>query len=109
LEIDGPGMTQSDFTQWEPMATAPRDGTRVLVALRKTEQGPAEVDVVRWATGPSGEAGWVATDSDSGARFFYSEAELTSWMPLPTPLPRLRSARMARNPTPPDEIDGSSI
>ena len=101
-------MTRPDPGDWEPMATAPRDGTRILVALRASEQGPAEVDVVRWAkAGPADDAGWIATDSDSGARFVYAETELMSWMDLPTPLPKLRRARSRTASA--DEIDGSAI
>ena len=101
-------MAQSDDDDWRPMATAPRDGTRILVTIRASEQGPAEVDVVRWARpGVADEAGWLATDSDAEARIRYAEAELVSWMPLPAVLPALRSARPAAGP--PDEMDGSSI
>ena len=104
-------MSQPDFTEWKPMASAPRDGTRVLVMVRASEQGPAEVDVVRWSRpGGSAEEGWIATDSDSGARFVYAEAELESWMPLPSALPKLRSSRIAAGEPPPsDEIDGAGI
>ena len=34
--------------EWKPMASAPKDGTLVLVAIRESEQGPAQVDVARW-------------------------------------------------------------
>ena len=34
---------------WRAMATAPRDGTRILVTTRPVEQGPAEVDMAYWA------------------------------------------------------------
>ena len=86
-------MTDPDPVQWERMASAPKDGTRVLVAVRASEQGPAEVDVVRWAKAAgSGEECWVATDTDPDCRVAYADAELSGWMPLPTPLPKLRSA-----------------
>jgi hypothetical protein len=102
-------MTEVDFADWQPIATAPRDGTRILVALRASEQGPAEVDVARWAKPePSGDACWIATDSDPGAMVAYSDAELSSWMPLPTALPKLRASRPAA-PKNPLEIDGSAI
>ena len=102
-------MTEVDFADWQPIATAPRDGTRILVALRASEQGPAEVDVARWAKPElSGDACWIATDSDPGAMVAYSDAELSSWMPLPTALPKLRASRpvVQKDPL---EIDGSAI
>ena len=106
-------MTQPDFSKWAPMSTAPRDGTLVLAAIRATEQGPAEVDAVRWAkSARTGEEGWVANDSDPFARFIYSEPELTCWSPLPTQMPKLRSATAeppkAREPDA-DQNDGSAI
>jgi len=106
-------MAQPDFSKWEPMSTAPRDGTLVLAAIRATEQGPAEVDAVRWAkSARTSEEGWVANDSDPFARIIYAEPELTCWSPLPTQMPNLRSAptepRPARTPDN-DEMDGSAI
>lgn len=95
----------------QPMATAPRDGTRILVTVRASEQGPEEYDVVRWATSArSGEENWVATDSDPEARFVYAEGELAGWLPVPGQLPKLRSQSetSVRAPDPP-ETDGSSI
>jgi hypothetical protein len=95
------------------MGTAPRDGTLVLVRIRATEQGPAEVDAVRFAkSARSGEEGWVANDSDPFARVVYAEGELAAWMPLPTQLPKLRSTR--DTPTAPpagavEEGDGSGM
>ena len=100
---------------WAPMATAPRDGTPVLARLRATEQGPAEMDTVRWArSARSGEESWVANDSDPFARVVYAENELSGWLPLPTQVADGRSA--ARPPRPlrppalePDEADGGGI
>ena len=56
-------MSHADLTDWASMASAPKDGTRVLALVRASEQGPAEVDVVKWAK-PRGaaEAGWLATE-----------------------------------------------
>ena len=45
-------MASSEFGTWRRMSEAPRDGVRVIVALRGTEQGPAEVDIARWARPP---------------------------------------------------------
>ena len=98
--------------KWAPMATAPRDGSLVLVRLHASEQGPSEVDAVRWAVSArSGEGEWVARDSDPFARIAYAEAELAGWSPLPTQLPPLRSERLAAGdpPSDPDEEDGGGI
>ena len=105
-------MGQANATKWAAMASAPRDGTLVLARIRATEQGPAEVDMVRWArSARSGEENWVANDSDPFARVVYAEAELSSWMPLPGQLPKLRSARIAPGEAKPDaeEGDGSGM
>ena len=95
------------------MATAPRDGTLVLVAVRASEQGPAEVDAVRWArSARSGEESWVANDSDPFARVVYAESELVGWLPLPTQMPALRSRKVAAPPPSTDavgEADGSGV
>ena len=95
-----------------PIATAPRDGSLVRVALRASEQGPAELDTVRWAKSEtSGQEGWVAFDSDPDARVVYSDSELAYWLPLPSQIaPRRRPARKAGKPaTSEDESDGSAI
>jgi hypothetical protein len=105
-------MTLPDFSKWASMKTAPRDGTLVLARVRATEQGPAEVDMVRWArSARSGEENWVANDSDPYARVVYAESELACWLPLPTQLPKLRSERAAvARPAPDvDESDGGGI
>ncbi len=93
------------------MKTAPRHGTLVLVRIRATEQGPDEHDMVRWAKSVrSSEDAWVATDSDPFVRIAYADNELAGWMPLPTQLPKLRSAKAAANLTPTaDETDGSGV
>lgn len=106
-------MSQSDPTEWKPMATAPRNGTRILVTIRASEQGPAEVDVVRWGTASHAvEPAWIATDSDAEAPIIYAGGELASWMPMPDALTGLQRPRITKSdypPPDPGEIDGSSI
>ena len=107
-------MGEPNFGEWHDMASAPKDGSRILVAVRGSEQGPAEVDVARWARPEkSAEESWIAVDSDPACVIVYAEAELSGWMPLPTPVPKLRSARAARSlgsaRTGFDEIGGSGI
>lgn len=98
---------------WREMASAPRDGSRILVAVHASEQGPAEVDVVAWTVPEhAAEEAWVATDSQPGLSVAYSEGELAGWMPLPDPLPPLRAGGMrtsSRMPGGDGEVDGSSI
>lgn len=102
-------MSESDGGEWRSMRTAPRDGTRILVTVRASEQGAAEVDVVKWAKpGPGAEAGWIATDSDPEARVIYAEGELAAWMPLPAAVQR-GGARPSLAPYTGEEMDGSSI
>ena len=102
-------MNGSDFGQWQKMADAPRDGTRVLVLIRASEQGPAEVDVARWSWADNmGEEGWIASDSDHDCIFTYAEAELMAWMPLPSVMPKLRTPYLGPIPTD-EEIGGSGI
>jgi len=97
-------MTQPDPKDWQPMETAPRDGTRILVALKASEQGPAEVDVARWAKPTrSSEHSWIASDSTPDSPVAYSDGDLAYWMPLPAPSQKLKSK-------PEDfETDGSAI
>ncbi len=110
-KVHPPGVDAADLSDWAPMASAPRDGSLVLVKVRASEQGPAEVDAVRWARSVrSGEESWVANDSDPFARVVYAETELSGWLPLPTQMPPLRSTRIV--PRPEDyagELDGSAI
>lgn len=87
-------MSDAGFGQWRSMGEAPKDGSRILVEIRASEQGPAEVDMARWAKPDrTGEACWISADSDPGLPVIYAEAELVAWMPLPAPPPRLRTVR----------------
>ena len=96
--------------RWRQMASAPRDGSRILVTVRSSEQGPAEVDVAYWSHGDRfGAEGWRASDSAPGCIIEYAEPELKCWMPMP-------SANLSRAFTPSPwqsddekELDGSGI
>ena len=79
-------MREDKVTDWRAMREAPRDGSRILATVRASEQGPAEVDVVRWAA-PRGafEPEWIATDSDPACLVTYGDDELVAWMPIPSP------------------------
>ena len=69
---------------WRHMSGAPKDGSRILVTVRSSEQGPAEVDVAYWARADQfGIEGWRAADSYPGHIVGYADPELKCWMPLP--------------------------
>ncbi|MBW9068873.1 hypothetical protein [Agrobacterium pusense] len=69
---------------WRHMTSAPKDGTRILVTIRPSEQGPAQVDLVYWSNGDRlGAEGWRASDSSPGRIIEYAEPELKCWMPVP--------------------------
>jgi hypothetical protein len=99
--------------QWRSMRSAPRDGARVLVRIRASEQGPAETDLVRWGVPEhSAEECWISADAEAGAGVFYNDGELTGWMPAggPLPAPRVVSAEAPRRAaTKKLEVDGSGI
>jgi hypothetical protein len=106
-----PIMEHPDYGEWHDIDLAPRDGTRILVMIRESEQGPAEVDVARWGRSRAGES-WIASDSDHDCAIVYTDADLAYWMPLPSPLPRLRAGSAARSAAPKaakDETYGSGI
>ncbi len=91
-------------SRWRPMSMAPRDGTRILVTVRPTEQGPADVDMAYWARADQfGAEGWRASDSNPGCIIAYAEPELKCWMPLPQSNPAGRPDVM------PDPHEGDDI
>ncbi len=76
--MDGPD-------EWRPMMSAPKDGSRILVTVRPSEQGQAEVDLAYWSNGDRfGAGGWRAADSSPGCVIEYAEPELKCWMPMPS-------------------------
>lgn len=96
-------MTDSAKGGWLPMATARRDGERILVTVRGGEQGPAEVDTVRFqAIRGSTERGWVATDIGPEGLVAYDEDELLAWMPWPQPTAHSTALDL---PAPADEAE----
>ena len=100
--------------RWRPMITAPKDGTRIIVVIRHSEQDPADIDVVRWAQARrSGDPCWTSTDSSHDCAIMYEDWEVAHWMALPSTMPSVRTPDMAaRLPAFPhngEEIGGSGI
>ncbi|MBB4001719.1 MAG: hypothetical protein V7704_18325 [Aurantimonas endophytica] len=79
-------MVEHEPGPWQPMSSVQRDGARILVTVRAGEQGPAEVDTVRWTSVRGApEKAWVATDTDADSPVAYQDDELLAWMPFPEP------------------------
>ncbi len=84
--------TQTSPT-WEPMSSAPRDGTPILVFRGRTIDVCREclIELVTW---DSMSDGWLLTEN------IYVDADvLTHWMPLPDP-PAAEGERRAAQETP---------
>lgn len=99
--------------QWRHMSSAPLDGSRILVTVRPSEQGPAEVDVVYWARADQfGTEGWRSADSHPGNVVGYTDPELRCWMPLPKASPGRATVSAAPPPwqgEDAEELFGSGI
>jgi len=97
-----------ELNRWRHMAGAPRDGSRILVTIRSSEQGPAEVDVAYWARADQfGEEGWRAADSHPGQMVLYADPELKCWMPLPSASPSAMPSPWEGEDA--EQLDGSGI
>ena len=95
---------------WRHMRTAPRDGSRILLTIRPTEQGPGTVDLAFWSNGDQfGGEGWRASDSAPGKIIEYAESELKCWMPLPTANLEQMTGPAAWEGEDDRELDGSGI
>lgn len=69
---------------WQPIETAPQDGTWLLAIMAGTHpdlQAPYTPAVVRWLNDDD-FVGWTMDDEVDGTMRFWKP---THWMPLPTP------------------------
>ena len=73
---------------WQPIETAPKDGTYVLFAGRNFDGGMA---VVHWDDGLDW---WTLDDGKNFEIALRDESKLTHWRPLPEPPASLPSAAM---------------
>lgn len=64
------------MTSWQPIETAPKDGTEVLLFVKEYVTGDSQQQVVGWWR----THGWVESYADE-----YGVCEVTHWMPLPEP------------------------
>ncbi|RYE43728.1 MAG: hypothetical protein EOP21_07515 [Hyphomicrobiales bacterium] len=96
--------------RWRHMRSAPRDGTRILVTIRPSEQGPGTVDLAYWSNGDQfGADAWRSSDSAPGRIIEYAETELKCWMPMPSADPDRMSLPSAWQGEDEHELDGSGI
>ncbi len=106
-------MTTTQVDTWRSMSTAPKDGSRIIVVIRAGEQGPADIDVVRWdRPRRNADLCWTSTDSSHDCAIVYEDWEVSFWMPLPSTLPPSKTpSLMARLPLVPSAGDdiGSGI
>ena len=77
LESRAPSAEAKDA--WQPIGTAPHDGTAVLLAAR----GPDSGCVVGWWDSEWGDGWWMCDDGKCAVELPLRGPEPTHWMPLP--------------------------
>lgn len=78
-------LTQNETWVWQPIETAPKDGTHILVCNIYTFNSQGVATVAHWFNyiGDESKSGWFLTwnkneeDADCGMK------SITHWMPLP--------------------------
>jgi hypothetical protein len=80
--------------EWNPIETAPKDGTRVLLTI----QWDDDLVIASWIRGS-----WLADNSfielrgDASMHSAIPQGDILGWMPIPEPLWRIR--QLANTPT----------
>lgn len=76
------------MTTWQPIETAPRDGTKILVC-RRFPFDCWHYDVAKWAIKREHISGWAKKVGEYSERYDenweWFEIRPTHWMPLPEP------------------------
>lgn len=65
---------------WQPISTAPKDGTWIIVYLASWRIPPSKMSIVHWLTMKEGE-GWHDVEEDEGPIL----SPVTHWIALPEP------------------------
>jgi Protein of unknown function (DUF551) len=65
------------MTEWQPIETAPKDGTRILAYGRCGFDDISGIATVAWIYEK-----WVC-DPNEATEYDYEECQVTHWMPLP--------------------------
>ncbi|NBW20558.1 MAG: DUF551 domain-containing protein, partial [Caulobacteraceae bacterium] len=89
------GADAVERTQWQPIETAPRDGTRILIYSRSNNYGSSgkptfdDFSVAHWGEITSKYSGWcgIVKGYTVSCRegLPYEHENPTHWMPLPEP------------------------
>jgi len=68
-------------SEWKPIETAPRDGTKILVYCGVPERPSyASMTTVKWSLD-----GWALLQAGGWAEDYEPQSKPTYWMPLPPP------------------------
>lgn len=72
------------MTEWRPMSEAPRDETRVLLAIR---EGTASerVIIAAWQPRAYPDGCWSTDHYSMDDGYSHPETDALGWMPLPVP------------------------
>jgi len=75
------------MTNWQPIETAPKDGTEILGLYLSTGPYPPDYSIVEWdGSGWVGKCdGYRSIEHQSDFGTSYNHPFLTHWMPLPKP------------------------
>lgn len=68
---------------WQPIETAPKDGTRVLISSRGVVQ--EAYWAMAWEDAPDEKCWWSTPHGPAGRGFTILPKAVTHWMPLPAP------------------------
>ena len=77
---DIPDMTDGSVNQWQPIETAPKDGTNILGYMRAYNDDIIVVCHFEDEDGKNEYCPWLESEGELYARY-----ELTHWMSLPEP------------------------
>lgn len=76
---------QDRLAAWQPIATAPRDGSRVLICTPDSDR--QKVLEAYWATpwegAPNHQCWWSTPHGPAGRGYTILQQAVTHWMPLP--------------------------
>ena len=88
--------------EWQPIETAPRDGTQILACAQLSEHLAAQghvpdLSIVRWDDREKDfiamADGYMSIKSQGDTWTTYHEPYVTHWMPLPTPPAALKETQ----------------